>query len=84
MPEIDGKPATFIRDDVEDVMFRDEEVRWHGGGAEGRGYVYPGRQMVAGNYPHPHAEVCEDYSGTGEWVANGRVLVCRGCGLDCT
>jgi hypothetical protein len=27
---------------------------------------------------------CTDDSGDGEWVLDGAVLVCPGCGLDCT
>lgn len=74
----------LTRDHVEGVTFRDEEVRWHGLDELERGYVHPGRQMVVGDYPYPHAEQCEDYSGTGEWIAGDQALVCRGCGLDCT
>lgn len=27
---------------------------------------------------------CRDYSGRGEWILDGSVLVCSGCGLDVT
>jgi len=49
-------------------------------------FVWPGRAvLVLPNRTWKYQpESCRDDSGTGEWVLDGLVLVCRGCGLDCT
>lgn len=32
----------------------------------------------------PETCLTDLYSGRGEWVNDGKNLICRGCGLDCT
>jgi hypothetical protein len=61
-----------------------EEVDFH---TPARLYVFPGRRIL--DLPcliWPHTpEDCpggEDYGGT--WLFEDTVLVCSGCGLDCT
>lgn len=66
------------------LTYRDDEVTGHGQGAD-LAYVYPGRRVVevpGRAWPAARPEDCSD-TGPGEWLA-GRVLVCRGCGLDVT
>ncbi|MEV7177877.1 hypothetical protein [Kitasatospora sp. NPDC093679] len=50
--------------------------------------VHPGRYVVEGVGPWDAAspEVCTDLSNKGVWLSDGvnEVLVCPGCGLDCT
>jgi hypothetical protein len=73
----------FVRrsTDVTDVRWRGDLVEYHGPGRE---YVYRGRRVVVGKWPAARPEECKDASDQGEWIAGGKVLVCRGCGLDCT
>lgn len=51
-------------------------------------YIYPGRRVVIipGRLWPDVPEECEvaDDPGEVEWLAGGRLLVCLGCGLDCT
>ena len=50
-----------------------------------RGYVYPGRQILdvpGRTWPAGRPEDCTS-TDPGEWVCDD-VLVCTGCGLDCT
>ncbi|MEU7925094.1 hypothetical protein [Micromonospora sp. NPDC049107] len=61
------------------VHHRDQPVTHHGGE-----HVYPGRRVVEGDWLYPSPELCRDDRPDGQWIANGQVLVCRFCGLDCT
>ncbi|GGJ75605.1 hypothetical protein GCM10010123_01990 [Pilimelia anulata] len=49
----------------------------------GRQQAAPGRYAVAGDFPYQPAS-CRDDSGQGRWLAGGRLLICMGCGTDCT
>lgn len=69
-PALDDQPAEW-----------GERPTSHGGG-----YVYPGRAVLilAGRTWEYRPEDCPRMEETGEWVLEGRVLVCPACGLDCT
>ncbi|UKD50759.1 hypothetical protein L3Q65_00090 (plasmid) [Amycolatopsis sp. FU40] len=66
-------------------------ARWgrapsHHGTTRATSYVYPGRHVLVldgETWPH-QPETCPDDTGSGEWRLDGLVLVCTGCGLDCT
>lgn len=65
------------------MAHRDHEVRFHGPEQQ---FVWPGRTVVDVPdrvWPAARPEDCTDESGQGEWI-NNELLVCRGCGLDCT
>jgi hypothetical protein len=49
-------------------------------------YVYPGRRVavIPGRVWPSTPEVCEAGMLDTEWLAGGTLLVCTGCGLDCT
>ncbi|GAA2522677.1 hypothetical protein [Pilimelia columellifera] len=49
----------------------------------GRQQAAPGRYAVAGDFRYRPAS-CRDDSGRGRWLAGGRLLICAGCGADCT
>lgn len=66
-------------------------ARWghapsHHGTNPADSYVYPGRRvLLLDGHTWPHQpETCTDTSHTGTWKLDGLVLVCTGCGLDCT
>jgi hypothetical protein len=62
------------------------QPRLHGVDEVDREQVYPGRAVLIGpglDWPHV-PEACEDTSGTGMWMLDDQVMVCRGCGLDST
>lgn len=42
------------------------------------------RFALAGDWPAARPEDCTDESRRGTWYANGLILICPGCGLDCT
>lgn len=68
---------------------QDADVAYHGREPFSREGVAPGRRVVVvpgREWPASSPEECEDYSRTGEWISDGSrdVMVCRGCGLDCT
>ncbi|WP_158892663.1 hypothetical protein [Amycolatopsis anabasis] len=51
-----------------------------------REYVYPGRRVVkipGREWPAAMPEACTDTSNRGEWL-NDDILICPGCGVDCT
>lgn len=58
-------------------------VAYHG--SQTQGWVYPGRAVIEGSWPAAIPEHCTatDDEST-EWIAGRTVLVCTGCGLDCT
>ncbi len=63
------------------------EVRVHGSVEVGLpGWVAPGRRIarIPGRQWPNEPEECRDDTGKGEWILDGRVLLCRGCGLDAT
>ena len=63
------------------ITFRPEPVDYH---RPDRGFVWPGRRAVAGRtWPAARPEDCT-HTGTGEWLADGALLICPGRGLDCT
>jgi hypothetical protein len=63
------------------ITFRPEPVGYHG---RDRGFVWRGRRAVAGRgWPAARPEDCT-HTGSCEWLAGGALLVCPGCGLDCT
>jgi hypothetical protein len=59
-------------------------VAYHGLDELDRVFVYPGRLAVAGRWPAPRPEECRYEGNDGVWLGDGTVLVCPGCGLDCT
>lgn len=63
------------------ITYRDQTVEYHGYWEHG--YVSPGRPVVDGTWPENQPETCNDDYPT-EWIANGQILICTGCGLDCT
>lgn len=48
--------------------------------------IYPGRQILSiPGITHPFTpDTCRDVDAPGMWVLDDLVLVCRGCGIDCT
>ncbi|GHH25591.1 hypothetical protein [Streptomyces rubradiris] len=67
----------------EGVTMRTEPVLFHG---PDRDFVYPGRRavdVIGRTWPAARPEECTNTEWRGEWIA-GQVLVCTGCGLDCT
>ena len=65
------------------ITYRDTLVAYHG---PLRRVVCPGRlvALVPGRvWPAADPEHCAQANGFGEWVAP-ELLVCPGCGLDCT
>lgn len=63
------------------------QPEWHGGspGAHFE-HVAPGRAVldIPGRSWPWLPEECEDATGQGQWLLDGQILVCRGCGLDST
>lgn len=58
-------------------------VRYHG--SQARGWVYPGHMVIEGDWPAAIPEHCTATDDElMEWVGEGTVLVCTGCGLDWT
>ncbi|MCG5466720.1 hypothetical protein MED01_005762 [Micromonospora sp. MED01] len=54
-------------------------------GSHTQEWVYPGRLVIEGNWPAAIPEHCTATDeGLTDWIANRTVLVCTGCGLDCT
>lgn len=46
----------------------------------------PGRRILAGQWPAPSPAECAETSGQGVWITDDstEILICPGCGLDCT
>lgn len=89
MSERGERPPGYVPPDLSDyaASWRGEEVRYHYSDLSDRELVYPGRRVLelpGRTWPAARPEECADADSTGEWVVGGRVLVCRGCGLDCT
>ncbi|MDG9674879.1 hypothetical protein [Micromonospora sp. DH14] len=57
-------------------------VMHHGGHLQE--WVYPGRPVIEGNWLAAIPEHCTAADGLTAWIADRTVLVCTGCGLDCT
>ncbi|TWJ20835.1 hypothetical protein JD76_00935 [Micromonospora endolithica] len=53
-------------------------------GSDTRGWVYPGRTVVEGDWPAAIPEHCTATDSDTQTLAGGLVIVCTGCGLDCT
>lgn len=69
----------------EGAVVRDDPVLYHLADGE-RQYVYPGRRVIdipGWTWPAPRPEECENGSGDHRWIED-KVLLCTGCGLDCT
>jgi hypothetical protein len=65
------------------ISYLDQSVAHHG---PDRDFVYPDRAVavVPGRtWPATRPEDC-DHTGGGEWFREGALLLCPGCGLDCT
>jgi len=82
---LDELAAPYERPDLSGtgMTFRHTRVAYHGPRHEP---VHPGRAVVEiprRSWPAARPEACADDSGRGAWI-NDHVLVCRGCGLDCT
>jgi hypothetical protein len=69
----------------EGAVVRDEVVRYHlMDGA--RTFVAPGRRVIdlpGWTWRAARPEECENGTWDGKWI-EGKVLLCTGCGLDCT
>lgn len=61
------------------MQFRQHDSTTHGPDDEP---IYPGRLVAAGNWPD-EPRTCQ-HVGPGTWHDEGTVLLCPGCGLDCT
>jgi hypothetical protein len=61
-------------------------VHYHGAGELNRIRVAPGRKVAwlpGVMWPNTPEECTADHLDT-SWVANGKVLLCNGCGIDAT
>jgi hypothetical protein len=58
-------------------------VAYHGRDELERTPIY-GRLALAGHWPAKRPVECEFTDRRGVWLADGMVLACPGCGLDCT
>jgi hypothetical protein len=66
------------------LTYRPGAVEHHGSEET---FVWPGRQVVdvpGRTWPAARPEECTDETNAGEWLGDGAVLVCPGCGLDST
>jgi hypothetical protein len=77
-------PASAASDPVSVIVYRPQPVTRHHGEP-----VAPGRRVVAGPWPFRDPRSCRDPHPDGIWVGptdrpDQQVLICRGCGLDCT
>jgi hypothetical protein len=60
-------------------------VRYHGRDEDNRtGVGAESRFALVGTWPAARPEECTDETNQGTWYANGLILICPGCGLDCT
>ena len=66
------------------LVFKPDPVAYHGRDELERVYVDSGRLALAGDWPAARPEECEYYERSGVWLADGEILACPGCGLDCT
>lgn len=61
----------------------DRPVKWHGTAGD---FVCPGRRIArlpARDWPHEPEECTAGMFDT-EWILDGQVLLCVGCGIDAT
>lgn len=67
--------VTMRVQDVPDATFRQ---------MLGYGHVFASsRPVVDGDFPHT-PDTCDCDNHGGKWNADGTILYCEGCGLDCT
>jgi hypothetical protein len=66
---------------IDGISYRPTPVAYHGTGDHE--YVWPGRPVVAGDWPRLRPEDCDSTYDTA-WLMDGQILVCTGCGLDCS
>jgi hypothetical protein len=66
---------------IDGISYRPGPVAYHG--IDDHEFVWPGRVVVAGDWPRPRPEECSSTYAT-KWLRSGRILVCTGCGLDCS
>lgn len=67
------------------AVIRDEHVAYHLADGE-RQFVYPGRRVIdvpGRTWRASRPEECENGVWDGVWI-DEKVLLCTGCGLDCT
>ncbi|MFI7517532.1 hypothetical protein ACIBVK_28955 [Micromonospora echinofusca] len=57
-------------------------VMYHG--SDTRDWVYPGRTVIEGDWPAAIPEHCTATDSDTQTLAGGLIVVCTGCGLDCT
>jgi hypothetical protein len=76
----------YKADDLpEGAVVRDEPVAYHLAGDE-KQYVFPGRRVIdvpGWTWPAARPEECQNNEWSGKWFED-KVLLCTGCGLDCT
>lgn len=74
-----------MEDLPEGATVRDARVRYHREGGV-KQYVAPGRRVIeipGVTWPAASPERCQNAVWQGKWF-EGKVLLCTGCGLDCT
>jgi len=87
LPANGSSAGTYDPPELPDgVTWRDAAVGYH---TPGGGFVYDGRRVVeipGRTWPAARPEECsvEPWIEQGEWLFDGTLLVCPGCGLDCT
>lgn len=74
---------TYEPPEVPGAQWNDFQARYHGCRFEVREAIFPGRLSLVGNWPHYNPEDCCTEHPS-EWMYDGRLLICTGCGLDCT
>lgn len=63
--------------------YREQTVKYHGSCEIIREAVAPGRRVVEGSYFHASPEECCLHHPN-EWIEDGTILICTGCGIDGT
>lgn len=62
----------------EKIIYQERQIAHHHGE-----YVHHTRRVVVGDWPAVGPETCLNESLSGAWITD-ELLICPGCGLDCT